>query len=491
MGKEPPGRGPNPGPQLSGLFLIQFVSGLSATVVATALPVIMGVLHTGSAASTWLVAATILANTTTTPLWGKLGDLFNRRTVLLCSITVFCAACVMAAAAADFTGLLVARVLMGVGLGGIGALCMVVVASLVEPRQRGRYSGYVLSAQTLGTMAGPAAGGFIAGLHPQGWRGCFLLVLPFGLLAWIIIRFMLPSKDLQPPARAASAEKPDVAGGLLLMTGVALTLLCVTHAAQSGGAWSVPVVAAGLAGLTLLGVASVFEWRAPDPVVPLRLLRGRPLGLSCLAAFAIGCTLFGGSVFISQYLQLGLLMPSSAAGLLLMPMAAGTLAAAAASGRWIAAGLSIRTLLIASTGSVVAGFGVLTAVNSSPVPLAVAGTILLGLGTGSTLQNLVIAAQHSAPAGMLSSVSATVMFFFSLGGSVGLIVLGALLSRWLNDAGQDSSSAYLAAIPQVFLISAGIAALGCAAVFVLPRRNRAPQPAQLNPVSPTYPQEHP
>lgn len=458
-------------PTLSGLLLLQFVSGLSATVVATSLPSIMVDLRTSSAASTWLVAATILANTATTPLWGKLGDRINRRSVLLGAAGVFGAGCALAAAAGSFSLLLCARALMGAGLGGIGALCLVVIAALVPERERGRANGLAMSVQTVGTMAGPVVGGFITESEPLGWRGSFLLALPFALAAAFLIRGLLPGERLRPPVRAAGGPRPDVVGGILMMSGVVLALLCVTAVAESRGDFSPAAVLSGVGGLALLALAVTLEWRAEDPVVPVRLLRQRTPALVCGAAFAVGCTLFGGSVFISQYLQLGLRLPASAAGLALMPMAAGTVASAWAAGRWIAAGRSLKTVLVCATASVVAGFGVLSAINAAPLPLTVAGTVLLALGTGCALQNLVLMAQTVTAPGMLSTVSATVLFFFSLGGSVGLIMLGALLSGRLGAAGLlDEAAAHRAALPAVFLASAVIASAALAAVCLLPRR---------------------
>lgn len=471
-------------PGFSGLLLIQFVSGLSATVVATALPVIMVDLPTSGAASTWLVASTILANTATTPLWGKLGDLCNRRSVLLGAMLAFTAGCTLAAAAPNFQMLLVARAMMGVGLGGISALCVVVVASLVAERQRGRVIGLIMSVQTMGTMAGPVAGGFIAEAEPLGWRGCFLLALPLALAALALVRFLLPAGRLQPPPRLSSAHRPDLAGGLLLMSGVVLILLCVTAAVESDGGWSPGVVASGCGGLSLLGLAIALEWRAKDPMVPVRLLGQRTLGLTSTAAFSAGCTLFGGSVFIGQYLQLGLLLPASTAGLLLMPMAVGTVASAWAAGRWVASGRSVKAVLVAATASVAAGFLMLSAVNAAPLQVTVTGTVLLGLGTGCALQNLLLTAQATAAPGMLSTISATVLFFFTLGGSVGLILLGALLATGLSAAGPDPAQAYLDSVPEVFRVSAIIACAAFAAVSMLPRTRR------ISPLHPASGQSH-
>jgi MFS family permease len=466
-----PASGPDPRPSLrpvvvplSGLLVAQFVAGLSGTIVATSIPTIMRALDGPPSHATWLVAATILANTATTPIWGKLGDLFATKRILQIAIGLFVVGSLLAGSTGSTGTLIAARAIQGIGLGGLLSLIAVVIAGLVEPRQRGRVNGWLTSVQTTATIAGPVLGGLIVQLPGLGWRWCFFLGVPFAVASIVII-----AVTLKLPARSVVRGRADWAGALLVGSSIAALLICVTVVSDAG--WSPSTAAIGGYGLLALVGVVIVELRAEDPVIPLRLLAGRTPLLCVIAAVCVGTNLFGGTVFVSQYLQTGLGMPPTASGLLLIPMAVGTVATALLAGRFTSRTGRIRPVLIGGALMLVIGNIVLSQVNLWPVPLAIGGTVLIAAGLGALSQNLVLTAQNSVPFGRVGSISSSVMFFNFLGGTVGLVIFGAVLAAEiaaLVSAGSSTAQATVTATPAIFALAAGVSAPALIAVLALP-----------------------
>ncbi|NQX13364.1 MFS transporter [Microbacteriaceae bacterium VKM Ac-2855] len=452
---------------LSGLLVAQFVAALSGTIVATSVPTIMRSLEGPTSHSTWLVAATILTNTATTPIWGKLADRVNPKTIVLVAIGFFLVGSVVAGFTQDTSQLIAARATQGAGLGGLLSSINVVVASLVEPRQRGRVNSWLTSAQTTATLLGPVLGGVIVQLPGFGWRWCFFIAIPFAVGSAITIALTLRLAKRPVVAR----RRADVAGALLIGTGVAAVLISITLAGDLG-LLEVPVLATAGYGIVALAVAVVVELRAADPVVPLRLLAQRTPLLVVIASFFVGTSIFGATVFVAQFLQNGVGLPPSTSGLLVVPMAIGTVVTAAAMGRFMARTGRVRPVLIAGVTTLLAGNVVLSMMAAAPIALMLVGTVLVASGLGALTQNLVLTAQNTVALQQVGAVSSTVMFFFFLGGTSALVTLGALLSAQvaqMEAGGATESAAYLAAVPHVFLVSACPVVLALAAVIALPR----------------------
>ena len=452
---------------LSGLLVAQFVSGLSGTIVATSIPTIMVTLDGPTSHGTWLVAATILGNTATTPIWGKLGDQFSPKLLLQVAIGFFVVGSLASGFAANTSQLIASRAMQGVGLGGLMALIMVVVASLVAPRQRGRVNSWLTSVQTTATIAGPVIGGFIVQAPGFGWQWCFFLGIPFAVISLVVISATL--RVVQPPR--VGRPRIDWAGAILIGTGVPAVLVCVT-ALGEGGELGWTTLALGGYGVVALVAAVLVELRAPEPVVPLRLLATRTLVLCIIAAACAGSTLFGGTVFISQYLQFGLGMPPAIAGVMLVPMAFGAIITSVAAARYMGRTGRLRPVLVMGIGMLCGGHALLTVAHLAPIPLVLAGTILVASGLGATTHNLVLAAQNTVQLGKVGAVSASVMFFFTLGGTVGLVAYGAVLTSRvsaLQAEGATLAEAYLGGMPWVFALSALVLLPALAAVLGLPR----------------------
>jgi predicted MFS family arabinose efflux permease len=246
-------------------------------------------------------------------------------------------------------------------------------------------------------------------------------------------------------------------------------LICITVVSDAG--WSVPAAVTGGYGVLALVAVVIVELRADDPVVPLRLLASRTPLLCVIAAVSVGTNLFGGTVFVSQYLQTGLGLPPTASGLLLIPMAVGTVATALVAGRFTSRTGRIRPVLITGASMLVVGNIVLSQVDLWPVPLAIVGTVLIAAGLGALTQNLVLTAQNSVPFARVGSISSSVMFFNFLGGTVGLVIFGAVLAAAISAlvaAGASTAEATVTATPGIFALAAIVSAPALIAVLALP-----------------------
>ena len=460
---------------ISGLLIAQFVAGLSATIVATSIPSILQNLDGPTAHSTWIVAATILGNTASIPIWGKLGDRFNPKGILQAGLVFFAVGSLVSGLAPNTTQLIVGRALQGIGLGGVLALIVIVIAALVEPRQRSRVNAWLTSMQTTATLSGPLLGGLIVQTPGLGWQWCFLLSAPAATVSIVVIAATL--RIVRTPTEPLRA---DFAGAGLIAVGVTALLICVSVLPTLSDSVVLAAVSGGV-GVIALVAAWFVELRADDPILPLRLLAARTPLLCITAAFFAGTTLFGGSVFITQYLQLGVGLMPATAGLLLTPMALGTVASAFVAGRFISRTGRVRPVMVVGALALFAGNTVLFLMDFSPTVLAVTGTVLIACGLGAVLQNLTLTAQTTVPFSIVGSMSASVGFFLTLGGAIGLVVLGAVLTSRvdaLQASGSTLAEAYFEGMPLLFGLSALLVLPAIAAILALPpvqlRAYRAP-----------------
>lgn len=422
---------------MSGLLLAMFVAMLSGTIVANALPRIIGDLGGNQDQYTWVVTATLLAATATTPIWGKLADRMNKKLLVQLSITVFVFGSVLAGFSQSTEQLIGFRVLQGLGLGGLQALVQIVMASIVSPRERGRYMGYFGAVMAVATVGGPLLGGFLVD-SSLGWRWCFWVGVPFGIAALVLLQ-----RTLKLPV-LSSDTRIDWLGAMLIPGGISVLLIWVTLAG-SDFAWMSWASAAFVAGGVLLIVlAVVVERRVVDPVVPPRLLRQRTMILAIIASVAIGIAMFGSSVFFGQYFQISRGYSPTAAGLLTLPMIVGLLLASTITGQLVTRFGRWKRFLVMGTGLIVVGLGLLGTIDHS-TSLVLIGVYMaiLGVGVGSSMQNLVLAVQNGLDYRDLGAGTSTVTFFRSLGGAAGVSVLGAILATHVTNLISDG----LAGIP--------------------------------------------
>ncbi|WP_086781369.1 MFS transporter [Crossiella equi] len=450
---------------LTGLLLSLLVAILSSTIVANALPTILKDLSGTQGQYTWVVTATLLAATATTPIWGKLADLFSKKTLYQIAIGLFAVGSVLAGFATSMPELIAYRVVQGLGVGGLQALAQVVIAAMVSPRERGRYAGYTGAVIAVATVSGPLAGGFIVDTPGLGWRFCFFLVVPLALIAMAVIH-----KTLHLPV-VRRKVKIDWLGATLVVTGVSLLMLWVSFAGKDFG-WISPTSGFYLLGALLaLGVAMFVESRHPEPVVPLRLFRDRTVVLSVLASLGIGTAMFGASVFIGQYFQQARGFSPTVAGLLGMPLALGYVVSSTWSGRAITRTGKWKIFLTTGAGALFAGLALLATIShTTPVWLIASYLLLVGIGMGLTMQNLVVAVQNAVPTHDLGVASSSVMFFRSLGGAAGVSVLGAVLAGrvgTLVQHGEPVRDAQGDASGLIFLIAAALALVALVAIFLI------------------------
>ena len=409
---------------LSGLLLGMFVAILSSTVVSNALPRIITDLRGGQSAYTWVVTSTLLATTATTPIWGKLSDLFSKKLLVQISLVVFVLGSVLAGQAQTTGELIACRVVQGVGAGGLTALAQVIMATMIAPRERGRYSGYLGAVMAVGTIGGPLIGGVIVDTSWLGWRWCFYVGVPFAVLALIVLQ-----RTLRLPVVKRDV-KIDWWGATLITAAVSLLLVWITLAGDKYD-WISWTSGAMVAGAALLGALAVrVEKRAADPMIPPRLFRNRTITLAVIASIAVGVGMFGASVFLGQYFQISRGASPTMSGLMTLPMIGGLLVSSTVAGQLITKYGRWKMFLVAGAAVMTVGMLLLSTIDANTsVPMLSVYMAVLGVGVGMLLQNLVLAAQNDVPAAELGAATSVLTFFRSMGGAVGVSALGAVLAN--------------------------------------------------------------
>ncbi|MFF8596659.1 MDR family MFS transporter, partial [Streptomyces sp. NPDC015220] len=417
---------------LSGLLLGMFVAILSSTIVSNALPKIIGDLGGGQSAYTWVVTAALLSMTAATPLWGKLADLYSKKALVQIALIIYVVASMAAGLSQNPGMLIVCRVVQGIGTGGLSALAQIVMAAMISPRERGRYSGYLGATFAVATVGGPLLGGVITDTSWLGWRWCFYVGVPFAVIALIVLQ-----KTLHLPV-VKRQVKVDWLGAFLISAAVSLLLIWVTFAGDKYDwlSWQTAVMVAGSVALGALFVLA--EAKAAEPIIPLRLFRNRTITLASLASLFVGIAMFTGTVFFSQYFQLARDKSPTMSGVLTIPMIGGLFVSSTVSGQFITRTGRWKAWLVSGGVLVTAGLGLLGTIRYDTDYWKMAIFMaLLGLGIGMMMQNLVLCTQNQVDPSDLGSASSTVTFFRSLGGAVGVSALGAVMASRITDYVKD------------------------------------------------------
>ncbi|WP_460120260.1 MFS transporter [Streptomyces phaeofaciens] len=421
---------------LSGLLLGMFVAILSSTIVSNALPEIIGDLGGGQSAYTWVVTAALLSMTASTPLWGKLADLYSKKALVQIALVIY----VLGSAAAGLSqnaGMLITfRVVQGIGVGGLSALAQIVMAAMISPRERGRYSGYLGATFAVATVGGPLLGGVITDTSWLGWRWCFYVGVPFAVIALIVLQ-----KTLHLPVVKRDV-KVDWAGAFFVAAAVSLLLIWVTFAGDKYDwvSWQTYAMVGGSIALALLFV--LVESKASEPLIPLRLFRNRTITLSSIASMFVGTAMFSGTVFFAQYFQLARDESPTMSGVLTIPMIGGLFVSSTVSGQFITRTGRWKAWLVSGGVLITAGLGLLGTIRYDTDYWKTAIFMaLLGLGIGMMMQNLVLCTQNQVEPKDLGSASSTVTFFRSLGGAMGVSVLGAVMANKITDYATDGIAA--------------------------------------------------
>jgi EmrB/QacA subfamily drug resistance transporter len=413
---------------MTGLMLSMFVAMLSSTVVSNALPRILHVLHGGESAYTWVVTATLLTTTASTPLWGKLADLTSKKLLMQLAILIFIGASLVAGLSTSVPMLLACRAVQGIGAGGILAMTQVIMAAMVSPRERGRYSGYLGATFAVATIAGPLIGGVIVDTSWLGWRWCFYVGVPFAAAALVVLQ-----RTLHLPVLRRNITV-DYLGAGLIVGGVSVLLVWVSLAGQQFAWLSGQTAGLVSIGVVLLVLATIVELRAAEPIIPLGIFRHRTVALATTAGLFLGLAMYGATIFLAQYFQIARGESPTVSGLRTMPMILGLAISSLVVGRLVTSTGRWKRYLIFGATTATVGFALLGTMNARTgfLPIAIY-MALVGIGLGATMQNLVLSVQNTVPGNQLGAATATVSFFRSLGGAIGVSALGAILGLRVAD----------------------------------------------------------
>ena len=407
-----------------GLLLVMLLAALDQTIVATALPTIVGDLG-GLDHISWVVTAYLLAQTAVTPLYGKLGDMYGRKVVLQAGLIVFLIGSALCGQSQSLDELIAFRALQGLGGGGLMVSAQAAIGDVVPPRERGRYTGLFGAVFGLASIAGPLLGGFLT--SDFSWRWIFYVNLPLGILAFFVLAATLPS------VTERVHHVVDYLGTALLAAG----LTAIVLGASLGGtsyAWGSPfIVSLAIAGVLLLGAFAFAERRAAEPVLPLRLLTNRVFIVTGAVGFVVGFALFGAVTYLPLFLQVVKGATPTGSGLQLLPLMGGLLITSILSGQLITRTGRYKPFPIAGTAVMTVGLYLLSTMSPSSSRVSISlFMFILGLGLGMVMQVLILAVQNAVDYSDLGVATSGATLFRSIGGSLGTAVLGAIFANRLT-----------------------------------------------------------
>ena len=411
---------------LPGLLLAIMLAMLDQLIVGTALPRIVGSLG-GVAHLSWVVTAYVLASTITTPLYGKLGDMYGRKKLFMAAIVIFLAGSALAGLSQSMAELITFRAIQGLGAGGLMVSAIATIGDLVSPRERGQYMGYIMGVMMLATIGGPLLGGFIT--DSFSWRWIFYINLPIGgaALAYLAVTLKLPKRRIE--------HRVDYLGAAILAVGTTALVLLSTWGGTEY-AWRSPQII----GLGVLAVAALVaflrvETRAAEPILPLHVFRNSNFALVSGLSFLAGLAMFGAITFLPLYQQTVQGASPTISGLLLTPMMVGVMITSLIAGQLTTRTGRYRALPILGTAGMAAGMYLLSllGVNTSRVTSGLFMAVL-GLGMGFLMQTTTLLAQNSVQPRDIGVASSSRLFFQQIGGSIGVSAFGAIFARRLQEA---------------------------------------------------------
>ncbi|HEX6246282.1 MAG TPA: MDR family MFS transporter [Nocardioidaceae bacterium] len=408
---------------MGGLMVGMFLSALDQSIVGTALPRIVSELG-GLDKLSWVVTAYLLTATASTPLWGKISDLYGRRLLFQVAIVTFLVGSLLAGFSQNIEQLIAFRAVQGLGGGGLMALAMATIGDVIPPRERGRYQGYFAAVFGTSSVLGPVLGGWFA--DGPGWQWIFFINIPIGLVALVVT-----SAALKIP-HVRRDHTIDYLGAAVVVASVTSLLLYTAWAGPTHGWTSSTALGLLVAGLVLAVVFVLVELRAAEPIIPMRLFRNSIFTIANVFGFTIGTAMFGAMIFIPVYLQVVDGMSPTRSGLAMLPMVVGIFTTSIGAGRLMSHNGRYKIYPILGA-TVTAGALVLLSRLDTGTPYWFAGLsmFIMGLGLGLTMQVLVVIVQNSVDRSDMGVATASVAFFRQMGGSFGTALFGAVLSSRL------------------------------------------------------------
>jgi len=405
---------------IAALMLSLLLAALDSTIVATALPTIVGDLG-GLDQYSWVVTAYLLTFTVSTPLYGKLGDLYGRKRLFQAAIVIFLVGSALSGQSRNMTELIIFRGLQGIGGGGLMVGAQAIIGDVVSPRERGRYQGYFGAVFGLASVAGPLVGGFLT--DNVDWRWVFYVNIPIGIIALIAVGIALDT----PVQRVHHTI--DYLGSALMAAGVSCLILITTWGGNDY-AWGSPqIVGLAIGAVVMLGLFLLVETRAPEPLVPLHLFANSVFVVSCIIALAVGAALYGATTYLPQYQQVVQGESATSSGLQLIPLMAGVVLSSLIVGQLISRTGRYKLYPIAGTAVMAVSLLLMSGVGVGTSRFELAAYMaMLGVGIGMVMQMLVLVAQNSVQMRDLGTATSLSSFARSIGGSFGVALLGSIFN---------------------------------------------------------------
>ncbi|MFL6114072.1 MAG: MFS transporter [Catenulispora sp.] len=408
---------------IGALLLGMLLAALDQTIVSTALPTIVGDLG-GASHLSWVVTAYLLASTASTPLWGKLGDMYGRKRFFQAAIVIFLIGSALSGLSRSMTELIAFRAIQGIGGGGLMIGAQTIIGDVVSPRNRGRYQGLFGAVFGVTSVIGPLIGGLI--VDHLTWNWIFYINLPLGAIALAVTAVVLPS------TLSRVHHVIDYLGAVLIAL-AATSLVLLTSLGGTTYAWgSAPIVILGVAGVVLIALFVLVERRASEPVIPLRLFANRVFASASAVGFVVGFAMFGAITFLPLYLQIVKGVNPTVSGLRLLPLMAGLLLTSTGSGFLITRSGRYKVFPIVGTALMTLGLYLLSRLSpTTGIGLSSLYMFVFGAGLGGVMQVLVIAVQNAVDYQDLGAATSGATFFRSMGGSFGTAVFGAIFANQL------------------------------------------------------------
>jgi EmrB/QacA subfamily drug resistance transporter len=409
---------------LFGVMLSVFLAAMESTVVATAMPTVVGSLG-GLGIYSWVFSGFLLSSTVTMPLWGRLSDLFGRRPVYLAGLVVFLAGSALSGVAQSMAQLIGFRMLQGLGAGSLMSVGMTIVADLFGLERRAKMQGYISGVWGVAALVGPLLGGFLT--DHASWRWVFYINLPFGAIAMVLL-----AGALRDEPRTVRRPTIDYTGLVLFASGIAALLLGVVEAGRGQGGPGLDVVLPlAYAAVALIAFVPV-ERRAAEPIVPLHLFANRMVLAAAVTGFLSGMAMFGAISFVPLFVQTVNGTSATEAGVVLTPFILGWVACSIASARLVLR-IGYRTVVVAGMLCLTGAFLLLTRWSAGLTTAgAMRDVLLAGVGMGLTMVPMLIAVQSAVPRADLGAATSMTQFFRTVGGAVGLSLMGAVMAQRLR-----------------------------------------------------------